>query len=265
MTKKTINKIIPRLAKFIAQGTDAGNMIFLLKNAGFDVSFEHYSESRKSKQDYLHEIFLRYTKKGEIKPFLELSELLAVKEYFRPLEYDYVYDEEKAKKLCKDLKNCIRTTGTGRPLDPKEFRKLLFDIIGFHKGLHVISKDLFIDEHYEQAVSEACKFLENYVQDKIDDKSKIGVDLMSYVFKKDKPVLSLYSTLDDEKKKSEQEGFHLLMLGEVKYIKNRLSHRKSGTVIKGMSDTLKVLSFISFLLEEVDKMTTIEPEDTLPF
>jgi len=265
MSKKTINKIIPKLAKFISQGTDAGNMVFLLENAGFDISLELYSESQKSKQDFLHEVFLQYTKKGEMKPFSNLSELLTVNDYFRPGEYDYTYDEEEAKNLSKELKNCIKSAKTDRPSNPKEFRKLLFDIIGFHKGLHVISKDLFVDEHYEQSVSEACKFLENYIQDKINDRSKIGVELMSYVFKKDNPVLSLYSALNDEKKKNEQEGFHLLTLGEVKYIKNRLSHRKSGTVVKGMSNAFKILGFISFLLEEVDKMTIIESEEDLPF
>jgi len=261
---KTINKIIPKLSKFISQGTDAGNMIFLLKNAGFDVSLEGYSDSGKSKQDFLHEIFITYVKKGELKPFLNLAELIVVKEYFRPGEYEYVYDEEEAKSLSRELKNCVKRTKTERPMDPKEFRKLLFDIMGLHKGLHVVSKSLFVDEHYEEAVNEACKFLENYIQDKVNEKSKIGVELISYTFKKDKPILSLYSNLDDEKKRNEQEGFLLLMLGEVKYIRNRLSHRKRGTVVKGMSHALKILGFISFLLEEIDKMVLIEEEE-LPF
>lgn len=251
---KNIDIIIPKLAQFISKGTDAGNMILMLKNAGFEVTFEGFTNSQRSKQDFIHELFIDYSKEGNLKPFWKLAELITVKEYFRPSEYDYVYNTEEAEKLKRELKTCVRKTKITKPITPKEFRKILFDIVRLHKGLEVVSKELFINEYYEQSVNEACKFLENYIQEKIRDKTKIGVELMSYAFKVKDPILSLYSLPLDEKQKNEQAGFHLLTLGEVKYIKNRLSHRRTGSVIKTMSQAIKILGFISVLLEEIDKM-----------
>jgi len=257
---KNIDIIIPKLAQFISRGTDAGNMILMLKNAGFEVTFESFTNSQRSKQDFIHELFINYSKQGNLKLFWKLADLLTVKEYFRPSEYDYIYDIGEAERLKTDLKACIRETKITKPITPKEFRKILFDIMKLHKGLEVVSKELFISEHYEQSVNEACKFLENYIQEKIGNKIQIGVDLMSFAFKAKDPILSLYPLPLDEKEQNEQQGFHLLTLGEVKYIKNRLSHRKTGSVIKTMSQALKILGFISFLLEEIDKMHIKEEE-----
>lgn len=259
----TFETLIPKIANFLSDSTDAGNIILLLQNSGFDVSFETYNRSARSKKDFLHELLVNYYQQNNHKPILKLAGLLTVTEYFRN-DYDYKYDIKLAQSLQSKIKKCFEGT-VDEATKEKRLNGLLFDILNLHKGIAAVSKDLFIETHYEQATSEACKFLENYVQDKIGIISLTGVDLMSEAFKSENPLLSLYSIPMDAKQKNEQEGFHLLTLGEVKFLKNRLSHRKSGTLVKTRSYCLKILGFISILLETIDNMTSNTETEDIPF
>lgn len=261
-TKDGFEKLIPRIANFLSSGTDAGNIILMLQNAGFDVTFEGYNNSRRSKKDFVHELLVTRYQQGNYDPIVKLSDLLTVREYFRG-DYEYKYDEAGAQSLQDKIRRCFKKQPEADK--GKRLNAIIFDLLNLHKGLETVSKTLFVDTHYEQAANEACKFLENYIQNKIGTVSLHGIELMSEAFKKDSPILSLYVSPMDSKQKSEQEGFHLLTLGEVLFLKNRLSHKTKGSMVKTRSQCIKVLGFVSMLLETIDNMYSSKEEEEIPF
>ena len=105
---KDLNTLIPHIARFLAMGTDYGSIILMLKNAGFEVSFEMYAGSKKSKEDFIHELFIDQEKSGNTGPFSKLANLILVKEYFRPGEYTYTYNLPEAEVLSKEIKACFK-------------------------------------------------------------------------------------------------------------------------------------------------------------
>jgi len=265
--KETLEKLIPGLAKFLAEGTDAGQLVLMLQNAGFDVTFETYVNSHRSKNDFIHEIFVSHKRTNNYAPFNKIADLLLVEEYFRPDEYQYKYDKNMARSLSDRLKACLKDR---EPLTEKELNRILLKALNIHKGLEAVARDFFIEGHWEQAANEACKFLENYIQSKIGEKSKIGVELMATAFNPQNPKLSLYKLPMDKEQRNEQEGFHLLNRGEVQFLKNRLSHKEKGTVITTRSAAMKVLGLVSLLLEHIDSMYVVggtgnAPREEIPF
>lgn len=265
----TLEKLIPELAKFLSEGTDAGQLVLMLQNAGFDVSFDAYLNSHRSKNDFIHEVLVNHKKTNNYAPFNRLADLLLVEEYFRPSEYEYKYDLGKARSLSDRLKTCLKDR---EPMTDRELNRILLKALNIHKGLETVARDIFMDGHWEQAANEACKFLENYIQSKIGEKSKFGVDLMTEAFgTKNGPKLLLYKESPmNKEQKNEQEGFHLLNRGEIQFLKNRLSHKDSGTVVRTRSQAMKVMGFISLLLDQIDSMFAAGgadkvPEEEIPF
>ena len=88
---------------------------------------------------------------------------------------------------------------------------------------------------------------------------------MSKAFAGDNPLVAVYQPLEAKEQKNEQRGLHALMSGEVQFIKNRLSHKTTGTVVRTRDRAIKILSFISFLLESIDECSPEDEEEEIPF
>jgi len=81
---------------------------------------------------------------------------------------------------------------------------------------------LFIDNHYTQAVEEAAKAVFQYIRDKTG-LSGDGASLIEAAFSLNKPVLA-FSDLSDQNKKNEQLGFIEMLKGFAKGVRNPLAH-----------------------------------------
>lgn len=101
------------------------------------------------------------------------------------------------------------------------------------------------ERNFDTAVREATVILEVRVRDKSGLKDLSGRDLMSAAFKKHTGALILS---DDD---SEQEGVQLTFMGIVGWVRNSFHHRVIDATAQG--DAMRIIAFIDWLLEEVDR------------
>jgi uncharacterized protein (TIGR02391 family) len=126
----------------------------------------------------------------------------------------------------------------------------VFESLNLHPEIRNVVGELFADAHYGQAIFEAYKALNKYVQKKSGMKELDGSSLMSMVFSRDKPILALNS-LKGISDKDEQQGFMLLYMGAMLGIRNPNAHE-----IIQQSDphrTLEYLALASLLMNRVDE------------
>jgi len=135
---KNFNSLIPKVVSLLAQGTDGGNIILMLQNAGFEASFDSYNDAKKSKKDFVHEFFIKEYRNGNIPAFFKLADLITVKEYFRPGEYEYRYSEQDAKNLANEIRQSLQNDPPQKVYSEEERRELFYRIMNFHKGLHAV-------------------------------------------------------------------------------------------------------------------------------
>ena len=103
----------------------------------------------------------------------------------------------------------------------------------------------FTDGYYSDALHKACTALEKAVQDKAQQSTEpTGATLMSKVFSKDKPLLTLSSN------QGEQEGYMFLYRGLAQAIRNHYAHNDPAT---DPARALEWLSFLSALFYKLDE------------
>ena len=90
------------------------------------------------------------------------------------------------------------------PEDSAEVVKYLFDKMQFHPKVVEVSKRLFDDGHYAQAILDAFKAVNNFVKERVG-LSLDGKQLMAQVFNETSPIIRL-NELRTTSEKNEQEG-----------------------------------------------------------
>lgn len=128
----------------------------------------------------------------------------------------------------------------------------LFDTREFHQRIAEVSRKLFVSGHFEQAVSEAFKAVENVVKEKSGRTDLYGKNLMAQVFAEDDPILQL-NKLKTVSEKDEQTGFKFIFMGVALGIRNPRAHE---TLESGDAKTaLEYLALASLLLRRLDSAT----------
>ena len=123
----------------------------------------------------------------------------------------------------------------------------LFDKMQFHPKIVNASRALFEDEHYAQAIFEAFKAVENFVQDK-SGLTLYGTNLMDTVFNEENPIIKVPEA--GHYYKDVQRGFKHLFVGAAQAIRNPKAHKE--IIQKDPYITLQYLGFFSFLLKRID-------------
>lgn len=122
----------------------------------------------------------------------------------------------------------------------------LFNSLSIHPKIVNVSRKLFSDGHYSQAIFEAFKAVNNFVKEKSGCSDFDGQSLMSKVFNENKPVLKLNS-LQAQSDIDEQHGFKFLYMGAMTGIRNPKAHEN--IQLKDAIRALKYIAFASLLLE----------------
>ena len=133
------------------------------------------------------------------------------------------------------------------PKDAAELPIYLFNKMQFHPKIIQASKSLFENGHYAQAIFEAFKAIENFVQDK-SDLDLYGTNLMETVFNEENPIIKVPEA--GYYYKDVQRGFKHLFTGAAQAIRNPKAHKE--IIQKDPYITLEYLGFASFLLKRID-------------
>ncbi len=124
-----------------------------------------------------------------------------------------------------------------------------FDDLTLHPEIERSSADLFKDEHYSNAIGDACKALNLLVKLRSGRDDLDGTDLMLKVFSPDKPILK-FNELKTDSEKSEQRGMMFLFAGVMSALRNPRAH---GLIDDDPENALEQISFISFLAKSLNK------------
>lgn len=100
---------------------------------------------------------------------------------------------------------------------------LVFDRLIDEPELVAVSRDLFDSGHFNIAVHEAFKAVDNFVRDKVADTNGSGTSLMDNVFSPTNPRL-VWSARRTKTEKDVQSGYHRLFSGAMLGIRNPTSH-----------------------------------------
>jgi uncharacterized protein (TIGR02391 family) len=119
----------------------------------------------------------------------------------------------------------------------------------FHGEINKHSRKLFVDGYYFHAVFEACKVYNRLVQDK-SKSLKDGQALMLDVWRPE-GVLKI-TKCETDTDRNVQEGVKFLSAGLMQAMRNPTAHEPALDWPIKKDDCLDMLSFISFLLRQVD-------------
>ena len=137
---------------------------------------------------------------------------------------------------------------SGEPLTPLE----LFDAFGFHCSVVCVSRSLFRDGHYAQAIFEAFKRVENEVKGVSGLNNEYGRDLMAKAFNEQELRIRIQlNPMVTTSDRDEQAGFKLIFMGAIQGIRNRKAH--DNIVQNDPYRTLEYLGLASLLLKRVDE------------
>lgn len=234
------------LASIIAGATSATMFTKLLIDGGWTAELtyqELYKDSKKNKEDYLYDEFVKIGESGreDILDYVLAKTISKTSVYFKKGDKNYKFTRDKF----TELKSKLKIDKESKPVENEK----LFKSRKFHKSLIFVSKRLFIDSHYSQAIFEACKVLENSVR----NKSKLnlsGTPLMQQAFSANNPILK-FNSMSTQSDKDEQAGFMQIYAGVMQGIRDPKGH--SILNLKDRDKTLEYLSLISLLLRRVDE------------
>ena len=145
----------------------------------------------------------------------------------------------------------IQPTSEREPRDTDELLLYLYDTINLHPKIINASRALFQNKHYAQAIFEAYKAVENFVQDK-SELTLYGTNLMEKVFNEENPIIKVPEA--GHYYKEVQKGFKHLFMGASQGIRNPKAHKEIKQ--KDPYITLQYLGFFSFLLKRIDYWDT---------
>ncbi|MDP3988147.1 MAG: TIGR02391 family protein [Candidatus Levybacteria bacterium] len=119
-----------------------------------------------------------------------------------------------------------------------------------HTQIKKVSKELFNDGYYSQAIFEAYKAVVNEVKDISGNKHLDGKPLMEQVFSVNNPIIK-FNNLQSQSDKDEQVGLMFLFSGAALGIRNPKAH--DYVIQKDPLRTLEYLFFASLLLKRLDE------------
>ena len=152
-------------------------------------------------------------------------------------------DLDRLNFLAKNLRNYgFNATGETAQTHP-------FDERNIHSRVSAVSKPLFDDGHFSQAVFEAFKLVDKDVE-KTLGLSETGRSLMMQAFNEKKPAIKL-TNLSTNTEINVQEGFKFLYAGAITGIRNPRGH-EVGHKDK-IEDCLDYLVLASLLLRRLDE------------
>jgi len=128
---------------------------------------------------------------------------------------------------------------------------VLFDSRQFHPEVRKHARQLFVERRHFHAVFECCKAFDGAVR-AMAQSSKHGSELMGAALSKT-GALKL-NTLRTETEVNEQEGYMHLCMGLMRAIRNPLSHEPEYDWPMAQEDALDMLSLLSYLFRQLDKV-----------
>lgn len=130
--------------------------------------------------------------------------------------------------------------------------ELLFSEIVTEPEIVEVSRDLFASGFYNQAVTEAFKALDLYIQDKVGRSDLSGTELMQLTFSTSKPLLTWTKrkTLSEQ---NEQKGYQFIYSGSFIGIRSPCTHAKEW--IADHSEALDVILLAQHLLRKAKAST----------
>lgn len=171
----------------------------------------------------------------------EISHLLRKKQLIR---------RKNGYKLSRAAKESIKAKLYPQSPKGKRLKETTLSLETLHPAIKKVSRKLFFDGHYSQAIFEAYKTVVNQVKKISGVASLDGKPLMENVFSLSKPKIKL-NRLQSQSDKDEQLGFMFLFSGAALGIRNPKAH--DNIIQKDPIKALEYLSFASLLLKRLDK------------
>ncbi len=247
MKKLEQNKENLRLLAFIISNATSGSMFTkLLKDAGWtpeSTASQEWQLAKKSKEDYLFDEFIKIAEQGRIGILDLIVEKVTKRSpvYFKVGEKGYNFPREALVSLKQKLGKEI--------IVPKKKNTQLFTERKLHASIAFVSKRLFCDSYYSQAIFESCKLLNKRVQE-LSGSTADGKALMFEAFNSaNNPKVKL-NAFSDQSERDEQEGFMHIFAGVMHGIRNPKGHEIIN--IKDPYRALEYLSLLSLLFRRLD-------------
>lgn len=118
-----------------------------------------------------------------------------------------------------------------------------------HPDIERAVSKLFRDEHYSNAVEDACKVLDGLVKIRSGRHDLSGTELMQFVFSPKNPVLK-FSDLKTQTEQSEQQGMMFLYAGAMLALRNPRAHE---IIEDDPEKALEYIAFLSLLAKSLNK------------
>lgn len=247
--KLEYNKENFRLLSFLISNATSGSMFTkLLKDAGWtpeSTASQEWQLAKKSKDDYLFDEFVKIAEQGRTDIIDFIVDKISKKDkiYFKTGEKGYKFPKEAFGNLKKKLGKEVFL--------PKKKNEKLFIERKMHPSIVFVSKRLFCDGYYSQAIFESCKLLNKRVQ-KLSGSTSDGKALMFEVFNITNNPKLKFNAFANQSDKDEQEGFMHIFAGVMHGIRNPKGHEIIN--LKDPYKALEYLSMISLLFRKLDEI-----------
>jgi uncharacterized protein (TIGR02391 family) len=130
----------------------------------------------------------------------------------------------------------------------------LFGYVVTEPEIVAVARDLFVSGFYNQAVSEAMKALDKFIQEKSGCSDRSGTQLMTQIFSDVKPQL-IWSDRKSQSEKDEHKGYMHLFTGSMLGIRNPVTHEHNW--IDNPEDALDCIVFTQHLLRKAKLATKV--------
>ena len=151
----------------------------------------------------------------------------------------------------KLLNEELKIYNTPSKNDNLEIEDNLFDLIIKDEELKKVTKKLFFDGHYAQAVEAAYKKVNNTIKKISGEKKRDGADLMTYVFSENHPIIKL-NDMSTKSELDEQKGFMQIFAGCMTGIRNPRAHEEEWADTE--RNALYLISFADYLLQRIKNL-----------
>jgi len=123
------------------------------------------------------------------------------------------------------------------------------DKLNLHPRIMDVSRDLFLDGHYWEAVFAGAKALVNFVKERSGRRDLDGAALVRAVFSRNDPTLA-FNDLSNQIDLDEQEGMMHLFEGAVLAIRNPGGHSFPEGSDQRAMEYISLLSFLAYRVQE---------------
>ena len=120
-------------------------------------------------------------------------------------------------------------------------------VAGLHPQIQLVSGDLYVDRHFDQAIFEAFKAVEVRVR-QMSAIDASGRDLMATAFGDTRRIIVTDHT--GRSGTDEQEGWKLIFMGAMQGIRNPKGHEQAREI--DAEESLEYLAFASLLMRKLD-------------